>query len=196
MGVLLNNSQYNIVHVFDSDAAGDQLSTITYSVESTVGPVDPDTMATSVHNTFGTHWADRIDSDATLRETLAYQGPTPSVEAGVDATPIPGTRDGANPPPQVCILVQKRTGFIGRQNRGRLYMPWMVPEDLIDELGSIQGATVVFYQDVLNAWLTDLVVGNHPMILTHSRVDLGQPREVTQLVMTPTVATQRRRLHR
>lgn len=111
---------------------------------------------------------------------------------------LSGTGIFSPPPPNVAILVHKRTGRGGRRGRGRMYLPWYVSEADIDEMGKLTGATLTATQNAMNTWRSALASAQMPMVLLHNAgvTSPGPPDVVTTLQVDPMVGTQRRRLGR
>jgi len=103
-----------------------------------------------------------------------------------------GTFGSDNAPPQVAALIQKLTGFAGRSQRGRMYIP-SVDEEGITIIGTFDAARLAAMQTAANAFLIDLQTQDVPMVLLHSDPALS-PTPVVQLNVDSLVATQRRRL--
>lgn len=112
----------------------------------------------------------------------------------------PGT--ASKVPSNVALLIRKITGRGGRRGRGRLYVPWLLNDSDVDDVGNISGTERASCQAAADAWLADLAAAapagpNAPMYVLHSSggsTSPGSPNEVTGLVVDGLVATQRRRL--
>jgi hypothetical protein len=105
----------------------------------------------------------------------------------------------ATPSPQVAVLVQKRTARGGGRGRGRMYVPWMLNDGTIDDLGRIDAGTVTLRQADADATLASLVTNQTPMVVLHSSGGVttpGVPDTVTALTIDSVVSTQKRRLVR
>lgn len=101
-----------------------------------------------------------------------------------------GTRAGSNAPPSNCsLLISKRSGLAGRENRGRIYMPpFLLEEASVNQAGEF---TVGNLQDSADDFLLQLALGI-PMRILHTGVET--PTDVTSLVVRGRLATQRRRM--
>jgi hypothetical protein len=97
------------------------------------------------------------------------------------------------PPPQVAVLVQKRSGLGGRANRGRFYVPavWIAEAD-IDNLGNLTTTVFNATQAQWNSFLVNQDTDGYGVWVLHS--GFGAPAQVTALNVQRKVATQRRRL--
>lgn len=112
-----------------------------------------------------------------------------------------GTGSSAKLPQNCALLVRKATARGGRSGKGRMYIPNVLPETAVDNVGVIDSATVTAFQDVADELLTQLTGDpgpSLPMVLLHNNsltVD-PTPTPVTALVVDSLIATQRRRLRR
>jgi len=107
--------------------------------------------------------------------------------------PSSGTRAATATSPQVAYLMVKRTALGGRRNRGRMYVPG-VAENGVDEAGIVSAGLLNDLNLFGTNFLSDLGAMDIGMFILHA--DGGTPTEVTELVATNKVATQRRRLDR
>lgn len=115
------------------------------------------------------------------------------------AVAIAGTGSTTNVAANSAVLVHKRTAVGGRKGRGRLFLPWYVADTNVDEVGFITPATVTTLQSYMDSFRAALNTNNVPMRLLHSPDKNGvllAPTAVTDLVVDPQIATQRRRLGR
>lgn len=127
-----------------------------------------------------------------------------SVEAGTDA-------EGTRLPQNCAMLVLKRSTQGGRRNRGRLYVPGLLPESAVSNIGVITPASVAIFQGFFTTWRNTFTPTNpanvSAMVLLHSYswdepTDPGPPpgfpapTAVSALEVQGLIATQRRRLRR
>lgn len=125
-------------------------------------------------------------------EGLSVEGTTTYVNSGT----------AAKVPSNVALLIRKLTSRGGRRGRGRMYVPWILNEGSVDDVGNIDGTYRGTLQAAAIQWMADLAEAAPggpfaPMVLLHSSggsTAPGSPNEVTDLVVDPLVATQRRRL--
>lgn len=143
-----------------------------------------------------------MDSQFTFESvSCVYNSGGTLIGAASDQVPVSGTVTSADP---MIIgnsfIIRKRTGFVGRQYRGRLYFPIMYGgEGNVDYLGNVDPSIVTAFNTKIGVW-TALVFGGTskwiPNILHHV------PKSGTTPVPTPisafqlegSVGTQRRRL--
>ena len=163
--------------------------------------------AEGIHDAWGFVMQDRLTTEAawTRVTTLKGDGST-TPESGEDGSPVyQGDFAMSAAPPNVAALVQKKTGFGGRANRGRVYLPWSVNEGEVDEIGQLTAVARTALQTAVNSFYNTPSVGPF-MVIANRTYDLpwdnpnrqltaltiGKP--VTSLVVDGLVATQRRRL--
>lgn len=101
---------------------------------------------------------------------------------------VVGGESGDMSPPNVAYLAKKVSGFIGRANAGRIYIPG-VTETHINDVGILDSTKFENLQDALNGLISDLQDA-----LTAMHVNMTTPVLVNQLALEDQVATQRRRL--
>jgi hypothetical protein len=172
---------------------------ITYGVNPTA--TDPQTIASSLISA----WTDtgsmnsKLDSNVTMSEVIVRLGTDGGEDiVGSVVNAIAGTAGLTSPPPNVSVLVYKRTARGGRRGRGRLYLPWFIGASVIGEDGVINATSVTQLATSVGAWFTALQTRNVPMYLLHApgKTTPGAPNEVTSLVVSNVIGTQRRRLSR
>lgn len=136
-----------------------------------------------------------------LGVSCIYNNAGSFIGAESDEAPIIGTETGDDPLMiGNSLIVQKKTGFIGRQYRGRMYFPYMAGvEATVDYLGNLSptavsfiGASFVVFaeqvSDSADVWI--------PNLLHHvpKAGEVPSPTPITSFVMESKVGTQRRRL--
>jgi len=147
-------------------------------------------------------WGDAINNAGSPWDLLSNQVLTDQVEVRlkiggelhIAEIPITVVGGGADPmaPPQVSYLVKKLTGFAGRTNRGRFYLPG-VEETAVTGAGELTATAISNLQAAANQFLNDLGTLGQEMVVLHENPALT-PRPVTALVVDGRVATQRGRL--
>lgn len=105
-----------------------------------------------------------------------------------------GTSVGAQAPPQITPVIQKRTGLSGRANRGRMYWPYVLGIGNVEENGTLGVTTVGDLQTIADNLLLVTATYGTGMQLFHNDVSDATP--VTTLKVAPQSATQRRRNRR
>jgi hypothetical protein len=115
-----------------------------------------------------------------------------------------GDLTGDVEPSSVAVLARKVTLTGGRRGRGRIYFPWILPHDKVDDVGQIDPTFKVTLQNMANDWMVLLSsarggVQATPMVLLHNSegsTTAPGPSAVTGLVIQSLIGTQRRRLGR
>jgi hypothetical protein len=147
--------------------------------------------ALQLHLDFGTNWLPQLSNTARLEKTRVKYGPNATGPFAEYAENIVGGTSGTQMPPNVALLVEKKTAVGGKSGAGRLYIPG-IPEAVAGADGAIAPANMTAFQTVANAWLADIETTFTGMVLLHSAS--SDPTAVTNLVIDPLAATQRRRL--
>lgn len=124
----------------------------------------------------------------TLKFGPNEDGPTVEVPWGVMGA------GAATASPNVSFLLQKRTDFGGRRNRGRMYVPG-VGEAAIDDAGKLTLAKVSAMQAAADGFVSDLLAATIDPVILHSAAGVA-PTTITRIVCSDQAATQRRRLRR
>lgn len=115
---------------------------------------------------------------------------------------ITGAGSGSYLPQNNALLVKKVSGQPGRKNKGRMYVPLVLPESQVDNVGVIDASTVTAFNASMVTFyelLTEPTVPGSaaaPPVILHSTV-LGStptPTPITSFQVDAVIATQRRRL--
>jgi hypothetical protein len=174
-------------------------SYITFGVD----PSDPDadTIAAAIYTstTSAGSFLSRLDNSVSLGPITVRVGQDGGEAlVGTDERVIAGGGSLTSPPPNVALLVHKRSARGGRRGRGRMFVPWYLNETDIDEAGLVLNATVASINTVLSTWKANLSGAGVPMVILHEAglTTPGLPDVVTNLFADKLVATQRRRLGR
>jgi len=113
--------------------------------------------------------------------------------AGFATIGVAGSASGGTMPSNVALLVRKRTAFVGRKYRGRMYIPpFALASANVDRLGTVSATPLATLTTRFNA-LYDLL-NTSPYATTLLHADGSSPTFVTEFQVQATVATQRRRL--
>lgn len=118
------------------------------------------------------------------------------------ASGLSGTQTEPRLPQNCALLVTKNTALGGRKFRGRFFVPNVLPEDAVDNVGNISTGARTDYQLVANQLLAELALPTGvsplpvPMVLLHNQKIGGTPAPtpITSLFVDPVISTQRRRL--
>lgn len=154
----------------------------------------------AIDNEWRNNWLAVTDSQVTVGPMEAYIGgpggvPTNLIVSTVN--PQAGTSALVRPPGVVSMIVSLRGTGIGRRNRGRMYIPWVLSEAQINEAGVLLAADQSAMQTRAEDWLSDTagVAGIGEVCILHS-TDTSSPAAVSQVqgvIVRPTIGVQRRR---
>lgn len=173
---------------------------ITFGVDST--DTDPSMIATQLYAAWSSAGSMKsiMDSSATLtgiRVSAGTDGAADLVYLLRTSDPGGGSVSQALPP-NCAVLVHKTSARGGRRGRGRIYLPWVANESVVDEAGILAPANVTTLQTAMTAWKVALATSGNPMVLLHDpgKTSIPAPDPVTSLLVDRLIATQRRRLGR
>lgn len=95
------------------------------------------TVFTAYRDAFTNEWSSTMTLD---RVTLhvGSDGPSGSVDSNV--SPATSSRTGSFPPAAMSVIARKQTAELGRQGRGRMYLPGVASEGEVDETGEVVAA--------------------------------------------------------
>ena len=178
-----------------SGSAAPQGAEVTLGLDIDLYGSSPTTAAQQVGDLFMAQAIDNfITQNLTLDEVEVKFGPNSTGPSGLYLVNGAMTGPASNSPPQVAWLVRKVTGFGGRTGRGRMFLPG-VPEGYVDNDGSVVGANASLLTDEPEAWRIALAgVGLIPTLLHGPNSPVSSPIPITEFVVDPRTATQRRRL--
>lgn len=126
---------------------------------------------------------------ADLSVVMNFDGTLVELDTPVGFSGIAG---GTIIPPAVAVLFAKNTTSLGRQGRGRIFLPYQVTAVLNADSDTLTDASLTAYQLAANALIVSLSDSQVPMVLLHKDVDV-LPTPVISLTVRSQVATQRRR---
>lgn len=157
------------------------------------GGASPLICATAIELIWSTNIMPVLNDDVELSDILIKLGPNATGPTATSGPGDPGGDVGPGATPQVAYLVQKHTGLGGRKGRGRWFIPG-VDEESVDQQGLVAAGMVTALQTGVGDTLTDLGTADLPMALLHN--DATTPTLVTDLIVSQTVATIRKRVRR
>lgn len=175
---------------------------VTFGLRLLDYPDTPVEAADRAGGIFADTWLSQMNEATTLVGVNLKVG-TPSGETISVFAPRGDTGVGSSAKlPQNCaLLVRKQTSRGGRSGKGRMYIPNVLPESSVDNVGVIDPATVTAFQDVADSFRLQLageLSDGTPLVLLHN-IAVGVdpvPTPVDFLVVDSLIATQRRRLRR
>lgn len=154
------------------------------------------TVFTAYRDAFTNEWSTSLTLD---RVTLhvGSDGPSGSVDSTI--SPATSTRTGAFPPVAMAVIARKQTAQLGRQGRGRMYLPGVASENEVDETGEVVAARRTALDAALQEFYDYLTPGTAnqlvdvPPVLLHS-VGTVPPSPITGFSCAPVVGWIRGRL--
>jgi len=158
---------------------------------------------------FNTNMAPVIDAGATVLPPTGRGGDGTNVPILVTAAgaAVAGGGSSTVNPPNVALLIRKRTPLGGRKNRGRTYLPFALVESAVSENGTISPTQVTALQAQATLFLNQLSTDITPMVIENKTFNTPLPphfvtainpsvQNVSAYTVENLVATQRRRLGR
>ncbi len=152
-------------------------------------------------------WIDHFPTTLTVvgaDVTLGQDGGPPSKQFVGNTQGATGGKSQAMLPQNCALLVQKNTALGGRRNRGRAFIPSVLQDDWVDNVGAITPAARNELQTVADQWWefmneSEPPFNNIPMVILHGSEGAPiqaaeDPTPVTGFSVDPVISTQRRRL--
>lgn len=170
--------------------------------DATGGDTDIANACTSI---WADAWAGLTDAGVQIGPSIIHIGGASPPYLRVDGTfTAAGTVTGETVPSNCAALVRKLSGQAGRGGRGRDYVPWVLRDSQVDDVGNIDGTTLVNLQTAAENWLTGMQAGDGgsgpiPVVILHNAegsTAADPPALVSAVVVDLLIATQRRRLGR
>jgi hypothetical protein len=185
--------------------SGSHVGAVVFGIADTDGLTDAVATADKVTQNY-------IDTWGVLTDAGVAIGPS-TIQVGVGSGPPvsfvgtvsdEGAIAGNMLPSNCALLVGKQTLTGGRRGRGRMFIPWVLPEGDVDDVGVISGGTVATMIGAAEDFLEALSEPGPdsdatPMFLLHNsegETPAPAPSEVVGLTVSSLIATQRRRLGR
>lgn len=187
-----NNRHLSRLHFVTAD--GDGHAYVLWGGVNISDSEDPNSIADADFSDFNTNWMPHLSTSYTSNDvhTVARWNDGTLHEGDSSGSPVPGSNGDPVVPPQVSLLCRKETGIIGREGRGRLYVPGLSLSQIGTDATFIDPTHLAIFQTAANDFLAGLVSHGHSMVLLH-RNPAVLPYDVTALVVESQIATQRRR---
>jgi hypothetical protein len=166
-----------------------QSAETTFSVSTT--DTDPSSIADDLQAVFSSELLDQFSSECKL-VSVSVQ-PLDGV-SGATIFPTEAVGGDPDPPtPDSCAFVTTlRTALAGRSNRGRMFWPGQVNNQVNSDRFTWKSTHVSAWQGAIDSWHAGLGTSGFTLgVLSRS---LSSFREVTTLTARPLIGTQRRRL--
>lgn len=133
--------------------------------------------------------------------TMGQDGPFPIRQFVPTPSPRVGLNAGNKLPQNCALLVRKNSAMGGRRARGRFFLPGVLNEGSVDNVGRIGTSDFSPYRDSATemfSWLQATgPLPNTPMVILHTSggpTPMIDPTPVTSLSTDQVISTQRRRL--
>lgn len=173
---------------------------ITFGVERTTPADNAQAVADAVQNVAAAELDVILDSQVTIGPTLVTYTNTSGVTASTtSATALgQGAAVVTNVPPNVALIVNKRSLLPGRKGRGRWFVPWGMAEADVGENGRLTASFITSRNTQLQTILNAFTTAGVGLVILHDSAStpVPPPSLITDLLCGPIVRTQRRRLPR
>ena len=179
---------------------------ITWGVDLREVGGDFQSTANDLAQVFAAFWAGRFSTQTRISElTLRVGqdgGPSLVYTANLD---VPGTSTAAKLPQNCSLLIHKMTERAGRPGRGRLFVPNVLRESDVNDVGVLDSGLWSELTNTAQGWSLAMAgFGDEAldppaqMVLLHNTGAPGGtvPDTVTKLTVDPRISTQRRRLRK
>ena len=171
---------------------------VTYGIDVSAAGGDVEEIGGSCMASFA-NWTPQMSTDTTITGvnlTIGQDGPDPVRQFVAAPVTYTGAATGGKLPQNCALLVRKNTGAGGRRSRGRYFMPAVVAEGAVDNVGLISGDALGVYQGLATEHLEAQASEDVPMVLLHGTGSSAiiDPTPVVSLSCDNVISTQRRRL--
>lgn len=159
-------------------------------------------VANRVMSAYDAAFGESMSPDLTITKVILSigqdGGDAPTVESDLNAREGGGSGDFASL--NSALLLNKRTAVLGRKGRGRMFIPGVIKENMVDISGRLGQTTIDAFNGVAVGFL-ELLDSDEPgdvgvattAWLLHSDTD-EPPSPLTALTAGPVVGTLRRRI--
>lgn len=180
-------------HFTTVGAAGDSVITLGLDQSASTATDQQDLQA--VFDGFEATVMTRMPSAAELTSLTAIAQSIGGVQSLEVLGPITGVLTGQLLPANTAWLIQKLTGFAGKKNRGRMFLPAVpavTPQSINPNL--VDTAQLALMQTKWDDFRTALISADLLPVILHQQGVADPPRPVTSFVVAPRFATQRGRM--
>lgn len=180
-------------HFTTVGAAGDSVITLGLDQSASTATDQQDLQA--VFDGFEATVMTRMPSAAELTSVTAIAQSIGGVQSLEVLGPITGVLTGQLLPANTAWLIQKLTGFAGKKNRGRMFLPAVpavTPQSINPNL--VDTAQLALMQTKWDDFRTALISADLLPVILHQQGVADPPRPVTSFVVAPRFATQRGRM--
>lgn len=198
MATFIPSPWIKVLQRFQHASGGDVLS-VTYGIQFTGS--SRAAAVTEADTDFRAAWGSRLDTQVSFLPAWGYGYVASDPELNQFISTLPnaaGTASISSFPPNVALSLRKRTAFVGRKYRGRLFLPYMCDETGADEIGVVLAGLKTTINTQAASWLSNADGGSNytGLWLLHEETGATEivPTRITSLDVGPVVVTQRRRL--
>jgi hypothetical protein len=170
---------------------------IEFCFSNATGTYDPFTVANTIFNTYKTTAFVGISNQVTFESVVCLLNDAGTVVEGLSsATPVNGGISSEPVSPQVSVIVRKTTGVLGRQNRGRVYIPGLAATWLDGSTNDMVASTdLATLQTGFSTFFVDMSTANLDLQLI-SRKSPYHNQALQALIVEQKIGTQRRRMRK
>lgn len=196
MALIIPPDHYQALIPFKHDRVT-RSAAVTFGVRQTEDTAAPTDLADEILLAFSAAWLTVIDNEVEVGpvQVTFDQGAQGRGSVSGSAT-FRGGRSGVSTVSNTALLMRKNTDRVGRPGRGRMFMPWSLAENVVDEVGALTNAAIDDSNTRGATLLTGLNTRDMVMVILHDENVPGTttPSLVTSLVADPVAGTQRRRM--
>lgn len=167
--------------------------------------VDPVEVANALHDRFRLTILTDLDNSIALQWVDLFIGngndPSGSVRSNIGS--FPGERSMVSVPLNTAVLVEKRSGFLGRTGRGRMFVPSSAATTEVSEIGNLNGGLRTSLQQRWNEFYSELVDDEGPHnffpgaiqpVILHQSPTAGAPTPISGFQVQTKVGTRATRI--
>lgn len=179
---------------------GNKYAVTTFGVNDFEGALSPQETLDAASGAFFASFGDATDAGVAFPPalgTVTIPGGTLGTIVG-NITSVGMMAGDDRTPPAVAAVMRKNTARAGRAGRGRMFLPWILDEDNVDEAGALTSGAVTALNEVADEFRSLLAGAGLALVLLHNEGAAGgtDPSLVTSLLCETQVGTQRRRQRR
>lgn len=193
MPLVIPNGYAHVAYLLGATGDPEPMS-VTVGLELTAIPTAGE--VTLIYEAFRDAWIAQLSDEYTflgLRGRGVSAGGAEYELEAIDSTA--GANTSSMLPVNCGALIRKRTGIPGREHRGRCFMPGVLQELEVDNVGNLSPTMQGLLDGCAGTWLTDTeaIAVVDDMVILHTNPATA-PSDISALECDPKIATQRRRL--
>jgi len=174
---------------------------ITFGIDITASPVADADLPNAVLEAYRNGFQTGIDNAVICGPAyvvVGQDGPADFPFTGTST--FAGTRAAESVNAAIALMYDKGTARPGRRGRGRMYVPWVLLDTEVDEMGRVTAGIIAGLNTRADTFRNNLAAAGlvAPMVLLHSPpIPAGLvPDPITGMTVDPIVGIQQRRLNR